>query len=103
MFPDDLTSDRLYVFWCGIHEEAGLPGLRIHDCRHTHASHAVMNGESLHVAERLPGHRRAGTTNRYVHLDDATLSQAAARVAGAIHRKLRSHQVSHLADAVRFE
>ena len=43
-----------------------------------------MNGESLHVAGRLPGHRRASTINRYVHLDDATLGEAAERVAGAI-------------------
>ena len=47
-----------------------------------------MNGESLHVAGRLLGHRRASTTNRYVHLDDATLGQAAERVAAAIARKL---------------
>ena len=47
-----------------------------------------MNGESLHVAGRLLGHRRASATNRYVHLDDATLSQAAERVAVAIQRKL---------------
>ena len=45
---------------------------RLHDLRHVHASHAVMNGESLHVAGRLLGHRKASTTNRYVHLDDAT-------------------------------
>ena len=61
---------------------------RLHDLRHSHVSHAVMNGESLHVAGRLLGHRRATTTNRYVHLDDATLSQAAQRVAVAIERKL---------------
>ena len=50
-----------------------------------------MNGESLHVAERLLGHRRASTTNRYVHLDEATLSEAAERVAAtiaaAMHRR----------------
>ena len=67
---------------------------RLHDLRHAHASHAVMNGESLHVAGRLLGHRRASTTNRYVHLDDATLSQAAERVAVAIERKLRIAQWS---------
>ena len=61
---------------------------RLHDLRHSHASHAVMNGESLHVAGRLFGHRRASTTNRYFHLDDATLSQAVGRVALAIRRKL---------------
>ena len=62
---------------------------RLHDLRHAHASDAVMNGESLHVAGRLLGHRRTSTTNRYIHLDDATLSQAAERVAVAIGRALR--------------
>ena len=49
---------------------------RMRDLRHAHASHAVMNGERLHVAGRLLGHRRTSTTNRNVHLDKATLRQA---------------------------
>ena len=57
-------------------------------CLKANEACAVMNGESLHVAGRLLGHRRASTTNRYVHLDDATLGEAAERVA-AIARKLR--------------
>lgn len=48
-----------------------------------------MTGDSLHVAGRLLGHRRASTTNRYVDLDDTTLSEAAERVAGVSGRKLR--------------
>ena len=77
------------IAWGHRPETAGIVAdARLHDLRHAHASHAVMNGESLHVAGRLLGHRRATTTNRYVHLDDATLSQAAERVAGAIHSKL---------------
>ena len=48
-----------------------------------------MNGESLHVAGRLLGHRGASTTNRYVHLDDATLGEAAERVAVAIAAAMR--------------
>ena len=65
---------------------------RLHDLRHAHPSHAVMSGESLHVAGRLLGHRPANTTNRYVHLDDATLSQTSERIAIAIERKLRTTQ-----------
>ena len=38
VFPEELNSWRLYAFWRGIREEAGLPGLRIHDCRHTWTS-----------------------------------------------------------------
>ena len=59
---------------------------RLHDLRHSHASHAVMNGESLHVTGRLLGHRRPSTTNRYAHLADATLSQAGECVALAVDR-----------------
>ena len=47
-----------------------------------------MNGESLHVAGRLLGHRRASTTNRYVHLGDAASSKAAERVTVAVQQKL---------------
>ena len=54
---------------------------------HADPSHAVLNGERLRVAGRLLGHWRDSTTNRYVHLDDATLSQAAERRARAIQRK----------------
>ena len=80
-----LGENVLYHFWTTTRDAAGIVAdARLHDLRHAHASHAVMNGESLHVAGRLLGHRRASTTNRYVHLDDATLSQAAERVAMAI-------------------
>ena len=86
---EPLTKNALYRFWTKVRDKAGIVAdARLHDLRHTHASHVVMNGESLHVAGRLLGHRRASTTNRYVHLDDATLSQAAERVAMGIRRKL---------------
>ena len=78
VFPETLTSNRLYTFWCGIREEAGLPGLRIHDCRHTWASQGVMNGVGLtnrraaartppardHRHLRPPGRRRAPRRRR---------------------------------------
>ncbi len=84
-----LDKNDLYQFWLKARDAAGIVAVaRLHDLRHAHASHAVMNGESLHVAGRLLGHRRASTTNRYVHLDDATLSHAAERVALAIRNKL---------------
>ena len=86
---EPLTKGDLYSFWIKARDAAGIVAdAWLHDLRHAHASHAVMNGESLHVAGRLLGHRRASTTNRYVHLDDATLSQAVGRVALAIQRKL---------------
>ena len=95
MFPGDkgygpLSTDDLWRFWIKARDAAGIVAdARLHDLWHAHASHAVMNGESLHVAGRLLGHRRATTTNRYVHLDDATLSKAAERVAVAIELRLQ--------------
>ena len=94
VFPEEggdepLSENALYWFWIKARHAAGIVAdSRLHDLRHAHASHAVMKGESLHVAGRLLGHRRASTTNRYVHLDDATLSQAADLVAEAIQGKL---------------
>ena len=84
MFPDNLTSTRLYSFWVRIREEAGLPGLRIHDCRHTWASQGVMNGGGLTTVGRLLGHRQRETTAIYAHLDDRALQDAAALAAAVI-------------------
>ena len=64
---------------------------RLHDLCHTHASHAIMNGESLHVTGRLLDHLRPSTTNRYANLDGATLSQAGECVALAVDRKLTNN------------
>ena len=96
VFPDELSPSQplsknaLYYFWLKARDEAGIvTDARLHDLRHAHASHAVMGGESLHVTGRLLGHRRVMTTNRYAHLDDATLSGAAERVARAIKQKLQ--------------
>ena len=84
VFPEDLTSARLYAFWKGIREEAGLPGLRIHDARHTWASQGLTNGVGLPTVGRLLGHRNRATTAIYAHLDDAALQDAAAQAAGVI-------------------
>ena len=84
-----LGEATLYLFWRRVRDEAGIVAdARLHNLRHSHASHAIMNGESLHMTGRLLGHRRAATTNRYAHLDDTTLNGAAERVANAIDRKI---------------
>ena len=83
-----LTDGALYEFWTKARDLAGIAAdARIHDLRHSHASHSVMNDDNLHVAGRLLGHPRASTTNSYVHLDDATLRGYGA-VAGALEHKL---------------
>ena len=88
VFPENLTSSRLYTFWVGVRDEAGLPGVRIHDCRHTWASQGVMNGVGLTTVGRLLGHRQRETTAIYAHLDDGALQEAAVQAANVIARAM---------------
>ena len=64
------------------------PMLRIHDLRHTFASHLVSSGESLHKVGRLLGHTSPQTTARYAHVDDKAL-RATADNFGKVYRRLR--------------
>lgn len=47
---------------------AGLEDLRIHDLRHTFASHLVMKGVDLSTVQALLGHSDQRITERYSHL-----------------------------------
>jgi len=61
--------------WVSVRREADLsPKLRIHDLRHSFASHAVMSGETLFTTSRLLGHSRVQMTARYAHLADDVLA-----------------------------
>ena len=70
--------------WNRVRREAGIEDVRLHDLRHTHASHAVMNGVPVPVVSRLLGHSNTRMTLRYAHLGDRDIEQAAERVGRAI-------------------
>lgn len=63
--------------WRRIRMKAGIPHVRIHDLRHTFASHAVMAGHPLPIVGRLLGHTQIQTTMRYAHLADKEVAMAA--------------------------
>jgi integrase len=56
--------------------KAKLPGLRIHDLRHSFASFAIADGASLFLIGKLLGHASARTTERYAHLSGDPLQDA---------------------------
>lgn len=64
-------------FWAAVTSNAELKDYRIHDNRHTHASHLVSSGMSLAIVGRLLGHTNPLTTQRYAHLADDPLREAA--------------------------
>ena len=66
--------------WNAIRAAAGLPTLRIHDLRHSHAAVAVGGGEGLCVVAGLLGHADIKTTFGYAHLAEDSVFDAANRV-----------------------
>nr|WP_321440478.1 site-specific integrase [uncultured Hyphomonas sp.] len=70
--------------WAAVTKIAGIQNARIHDLRHTFASIAVSNGQSLPVVGAMLGHTQPQTTARYAHLFDEALFSAAQVVAARI-------------------
>jgi integrase len=62
--------------WEKAREAAGLPGLHIHDLRHSAASFMINAGIDLFAVGRILGHADHQSTMRYSHLANDTLMQA---------------------------
>ncbi len=91
MFPGKKPGTRvasLANHWHVLREKADLPGVRLHDLRHSYASRALAIGESLSMIGKLLGHANVETTARYVHLARDAEKVAAARVAGSIEAQI---------------
>ena len=71
-------------FWLKVRAEANLPGVRLHDLRHSFASHAAARSETLPMIGKLLGHAKLQTTSRYAHLDDGHVVDAANRIGDLI-------------------
>ncbi|MBA3814510.1 MAG: tyrosine-type recombinase/integrase [Alphaproteobacteria bacterium] len=79
LFPGKVEGKPLQevkTAWNTIRKKSGFLDLRIHDLRHTYASHLVSSGLSLSIIGKLLGHTQASTTQRYAHLADEPLRQA---------------------------
>ena len=88
VFPDRAGTGPMRDLgprWHRLRALAGLDGVRIHDARHTFASHAVMSGLDLYTVGRLLGHADTASTERYAHLADDHVREAAGRIGGIVH------------------
>jgi integrase len=63
--------------WAKVCKLANLEGIRVHDLRHSFASHLVSSGVFLPVVGKLLGHTQPQTTMRYAHLADNPQRDAA--------------------------
>jgi integrase len=70
--------------WGSVIRAAELPGVRLHDLRHTVASLLVSSGSSLPLIGALLGHSNTTTTARYAHLYTDPLREAAERVGAVV-------------------
>ncbi len=88
VFPSPLDPSRPrsreLSIWNRVRKEAGIEDVRLHDLRHTHASHAVMNGVPVPVVSRILGHSNVRMTLRYAHLGDREIEAEAERIGVAI-------------------
>ncbi|BEQ15402.1 integrase [Desulfoferula mesophila] len=84
------SLQSLNVPWRLVRDKAGLKGVRLHDLRHTHASVGAAAGLSLPVIGALLGHTQAATTQRYAHLAQDPVKQAADQVASLIDSAMRA-------------
>jgi integrase len=66
--------------WTRIRAKAGLTGTRLHDLRHTFASHGASGGASLYILAKIMGHADSKTTARYAHLSDDPLKAGVEKI-----------------------
>jgi len=94
LFPGKIPGKPLQEIkkaWDTIRKQAGLPDVRLHDLRHTYASHLVSSGLSLSIVGKLLGHTQASTTQRYAHLADEPLREATELFGSKMEKLASSH------------
>jgi integrase len=79
---------RLQRIWERLRKKADLEDVRLHDLRHTFASYAAGENQSLAMVSQLLGHKHAHTSSRYIHAYHDPVVRAANQTSAAITRHL---------------
>lgn len=86
----DQQPPNLSRFWFQFRSTAGLPDVRLHDLRHSYASHAARLALPLPVSQRLLGHLCVESTARYSHFNDGHLFEIANGISRRIDEAIAS-------------
>ncbi|AQV96394.1 site-specific integrase [Cupriavidus necator] len=73
VFPNPKTGKPYYSCydaWVTARNKANLPGLRMHDLRHTYASMMLESGSDIVDVQHALGHTQLKTTAVYLHLTE---------------------------------
>lgn len=87
VFPSPRQGSHLIGLqkvWERVRDAAKLPGVRLHDLRHSFASVAVSGGHSLYMVGKILGHKQARTTEIYAHLSQDPVKVVANQTANVI-------------------
>jgi integrase len=84
VFPADRKGQSGHLtgiqkVWVRLREKCGLDKMRLHDLRHSFASFAIINGESIYMISAVLGHSTTRMTERYLHLRDEDVRGVAER------------------------
>jgi integrase len=77
----------VFVAWNTARKSVGLSDVRMHDLRHSFASLLINSGRTLYEVQHILGHTQVKTTQRYAHLSENTLldaANAATRAVGGV-------------------
>lgn len=88
LIPNPATREPytcLKSAWREAIKKANLPGLRIHDLRHSAASFMCAAGVPLYSVGTVLGHANVSTTSRYAHLSGTSLLEAV-EAGASMHR-----------------
>jgi hypothetical protein len=90
----------IHKVWERIRNEAGMPQLRVHDLRHSHASFLVNAGRTLYEVQQVLGHSDPAVTMRYAHLSTKTMLEASSAASLVIERAIKAGQVASASSRV---
>ncbi len=79
--PDGRPQQHVPAYWCKVRKHANVNDVRIHDLRHTFASHAALMNATLPMISKMLGHKRLSMTLRYTHVSQQETKAAAQRIA----------------------
>lgn len=85
VFPRWRTPDAVTRLFREYADNSEIQHIRLHDLRHTTASHLVMAGVDLKTVGQILGHTRTSTTDIYAHLTKDHVKEAMAKLGNAFN------------------